>query len=270
MTEENQDLWAAENARKWMTAISELEQAHRTELDEETREIYLKHLTGHLSLEQFEGVIKESPVLCRGFPSIAELLEIGGIETPKVKTQRDAEDLWRKLRSSKELHKLTVTNIALKIVNEMGGRGIGPHAFGAWAPDQERWKRLEFIKRYSELSREMELEEIAPRPEIEQKKKWEPLQRYSPEQLAAWREWDPAFAGKTDHQKGQVVAKEMLRRTKAGLRQTPLTEHMLFSDWCKDIPKLKPIKDSGQSGFVPLGQALETLVDDQAQPWVNE
>ena len=129
-------LWEADEDKEWLLAILELEQAHRTELDEDTRLVYLKHLS-ILSLEQFKGVVEISPQLSRGFPSIHDILELGGLELPQVLTQREGEAAWRELRQGKKnLGELTLSNIALKIVMEMGGRGNGPNAFGRWAPDE--------------------------------------------------------------------------------------------------------------------------------------
>jgi hypothetical protein len=146
----------------WDQVLRELEASHRTKLDDASREMYLNHLS-ILSLEQFQSAVEMAAQVCRHFPSIADLFELAGIDPPKVQAEREAEAEWRTLRSgSKPLHELTLKNISLKIVSEMGGRGDGPLSFGRWAPDQERFKKKEFTTRYVELKREMEAQDIRP------------------------------------------------------------------------------------------------------------
>lgn len=79
-----------------------------------------------------------------------------------------------------------------------------------------------------------------PLPE-EEKHRWDQfgLEMAAPVPEDSWQEDDPILAGKTDAEKGMLIAEELKRKIRAGERIRPL-KGLTFSEWKRPVMRDKP------------------------------
>jgi len=217
--------------------LGELAEGLGVMLKPERIKFYLKVL-GSLDENQIRQAFEYAAQQCKFFPSAAELLELAGVDLPKTTLADEAEAAWLALRGFQgDLKRMPMTNVMLQIVQDMGGRGETPTAFGKWPADQEGFKRREFLRRYHDLRQTME-------PVMHNPYDKPQLTNQTGKEYSDWQEYG-SLKGLSDHEKGKRVSAELIRKLKAG-EHIPSLRNMTFDEWAKSYQKTnrsKPVGD---------------------------
>ena len=227
----------AQDLDQYITGLQKLAVFFDKPLTEERMALFLEKIS-LLAPEQFNQAIEYAMEQCVFFPVPAQLFELVGVELPTAQVEQEASVEWLKLRRPGcFVDKLNLSRLVLRVVNEMGGRGNYPSSFGNWPVEQEPYRKKEFLHRYLVAKEEMGTQ-VQPPPL--------PAPALSPPSATPDRKArashflnSPSLVGLSDHEKGQRISKELLRRFEVGERVGDITSQT-FDEWQAEAEPRNP------------------------------